>query len=594
MNSMRARMTAGFVFILAPCLLILSWVLPVLSNRLSEIGDKKLVSLIASEATELLSHPDWRADLTRMMNNKVPKTGHLALLVVDTDGTVLWRSRRDGPPWPPGPADDWNKALAMVRAKAAGKITSEDAIKMQVARPVKELAYPAGAWPLPEKEGGNTAVVAKKEVEARLRAEKEGGGFFRAPERPWLPWGNEKALAALKMVRAAEDEKRRAEARSGAGRAERFRYWSGTKDDWLVIASAVAPGPQPRILFVAQSWRAILQDQTRQKVELLCLSLFAVLGVAGGAWLLVGRTLSPIGRLAVQAGAASVERLEVRLKAPSRDAEVVELVDTLNGLLSRLAETAAAKGRFYAAASHELRTPLQALSGHLEVALTRARTADEYEQFLQESLKQTRRLTSLVQDLLLLHQLDSAPPRPQEPVDLAEVCTGVLDHLQPLVEARGLPLSVDLPAGACILAVPTHAEILVRNLIENAVRYASPGGAVTVALSREGTGPSTESGGGAPCLEVFNECPPLGDRDPQKLFEPFYRPDTARNSRTGGNGLGLAICRAIATANGWQVTLQQEPQGVRAVALFPPSRSLPETPPADGRELPRPTAPADA
>jgi signal transduction histidine kinase len=67
---------------------------------------------------------------------------------------------------------------------------------------------------------------------------------------------------------------------------------------------------------------------------------------------------------------------------------------------------------------------------------------------------------------------------------------------------------------------------------------------------------------------VFNECPTIPGWNPQKLFEPFYRPDAARNARTGGNGLGLAICRAIASANGWTVELRQEPRGVHANAVF--------------------------
>ena len=238
---------------------------------------------------------------------------------------------------------------------------------------------------------------------------------------------------------------------------------------------------------------------------------------------------------------------------------MVDLVDTLNGLLSRLAETAAVKGRFYAAASHELRTPLQALSGHLEVALSRGRSAEEYERFLQEAYKQAGRLTSLVQDLLLLHQLDSAAPRAQEPVDLAEVCDGVLSQLAPLMDARELRLAVHLAPDAVILAAPTHAEILIRNVMENAVEYAAEGGEVALCLSACGEGTR---------LEVFNQCPPASDWNPEKLFEPFFRPDTARNARTGGNGLGLAICRAIATANGWTVTLQQEARGVRVAAQF--------------------------
>src|SRR5207302_7423918 len=207
------------------------------------------------------------------------------------------------------------------------------------------------------------------------------------PRKPLEEWrlvvGKAQALA---QARALEEAKAAAQSAAWARKPA---------DDWRLVAGYdVGPKSRPMTLVIFQSWREIAQGRAVQKLELLLLSLFAVLGVAGGAWLLVGQTLSPIHRLAVQASAASVEKMQVRLKAPSRDAEVVDLVDTLNGLLSRLAETAAVKGRFYAAASHELRTPLQALSGHLEVALSRGRTAEEYETFLQEASKQAGRLTS--------------------------------------------------------------------------------------------------------------------------------------------------------------------------------------------------------
>jgi signal transduction histidine kinase len=173
-------------------------------------------------------------------------------------------------------------------------------------------------------------------------------------------------------------------------------------------------------------------------------------------------------------------------------------------------------------------------------------------------------------DLLLLHQLDTAAARPQEPVVLAEVCDGALGHLAPLIDARGLRLSVDLAPGVEIPAIPNHAGILVRNLVENAVKYASAGGEVTLSLTA-GRDPTR--------LEVFNECAPVPAWNPQKLFEPFYRPDRARSARTGGNGLGLAICQAIAAANGWTITLRQEPRGVRATATFGEPRAGPEAEP---------------
>jgi signal transduction histidine kinase len=100
---------------------------------------------------------------------------------------------------------------------------------------------------------------------------------------------------------------------------------------------------------------------------------------------------------------------------------------------------------------------------------------------------------------------------------------------------------------------------MVRNLVENAVRYASEGGSVAVTLARRG---------GRLTLEVYNECGPLSVANPERLFEAFYRPDAARNARTGGNGLGLAICRAVAAANCWRVSLRRERDGLRATVAF--------------------------
>jgi signal transduction histidine kinase len=298
---------------------------------------------------------------------------------------------------------------------------------------------------------------------------------------------------------------------------------------------------------------------------LLCLSGVAVLATGLGAWFLVGRTLSPIDQLSYQAQSVSVETPHVALSAPSPDAEVVRLVTTLNDLLARSARATAAKGRFYAAASHELRTPLQVLTGRIELTLGKPRTNEEYRAALHELQGQADRLSALIQSLLTLNRLEAAGASPPpERVVLADVCERALASFAPAIRERRLRVCATLPADVSVVAPTTFVDMLVFNLIENAVKYATPGGMVRIEAEAMPDAPQE--------LRIFNECAPLTIDRMEQLFEPFYRPDSARNAKTGGNGLGLAICKSIVLSEGWKLTLEQitteSSRGVRAVVVF--------------------------
>lgn len=358
---------------------------------------------------------------------------------------------------------------------------------------------------------------------------------------------------------------RRSRNRTWASRPDLPMPGEASSHDFRFIPSRPAPGSPYRILFAVPIGE-LEEEQNRRKVEFLALTAL-VIGLAGlGAWMLVGKILSPIDQLSRQASTASVDRMQVKLNPPSPDLEMIGLVDTLNGLLERLAQTSAMKGRFYAAASHELRTPLQALSGHLEVALTRSRTAEEYEDFIAEAHRQTVRLITLVKDLLLLHQLDTSPPTEGIEVDLAGTCEQFIDLLQPLFEVRELTVELVHSGPSEIKAFHSHAEILVRNLLENAAKYASRGTSIEVQITES---PKEVR------LEISNESKLAKEIDLDRIFEPFYRPDISRNSQTGGNGLGLAICQALASANGWSIQLRPKDGEVVVTVSFPkPLRGL--------------------
>ncbi len=323
--------------------------------------------------------------------------------------------------------------------------------------------------------------------------------------------------------------------------------WPHTASDGWRVVTTSADG---KTALVGMDWTLPAAALRKQKLSIVVFSLIIMLAASSGAWALVGNTLSPIGRLSYQAHAASGATLQVHLEAPSNDAEIVELVQTLNGMLARLSDATAQRGRFYAAASHELRTPLQALSGHLELAASRPRTAEEYRDAVAEAHSQTTRLVNLTRDLLLLNQLDGAVAPPLEELQLASVCDRTLRQFSGVIVARNLKLNWSDTQELTINAAPTHVEMVVRNLAENAVKYAEQGGEVDVRIDPDG-----------PAIEIFNSCLPVPGWVPERTFEPLYRPDASRNSATGGNGLGLTICKAVCDLNHWPLQVSQVEYG---------------------------------
>ncbi len=281
------------------------------------------------------------------------------------------------------------------------------------------------------------------------------------------------------------------------------------------------------------------EESQRHHIRVVLWLFMGVLfpAMAIGAWMLVARTLRPLRALSKQASEATAES---RLVAPSSDSEMVELVATLNELLQRIEITSAAKASFYAAASHELRTPLQALAGHLETALSKERTAEDYRQALAEAQSQSSRLSELTRDILLLHQLQAQGVGPEERADLSASLEVVLRELGPLIEARGLRIFWEPAQPFIVKGRQSYADIAIRNLVENAARYTTAGGAIQIQQTASG-------------LIITNECEIPGGSDSERLFEPFERSATG-----GGNGLGLAVCRAAAKANGWTLTARFE------------------------------------
>ncbi len=319
--------------------------------------------------------------------------------------------------------------------------------------------------------------------------------------------------------------------------------WPQIGDDWRIRTIKW----KGQTLVFARAWKPVKHELAETARSLWELGAIVVLATAAGAWFVVGKTLSPLDRLAAQAQNASIDSLQVRLQTPSSDSEMRYLTATINGLLGRLEHEARARGRFYAAASHELRTPLQVLLGEIDVARSRPRSVAQHEEVLCHLENQTQRLADLVQELLQLNALEmrqSQPPR--EEVKPRFWIERAMEQQIALLEKRDLTLECEIEDTE-IQAPPTHLEILLRNLLENAAKYATPGTIVRVALWHQRT----------PVFTVCNVCALAETEEVSDWFEPFFRPDAARNGQTGGNGLGLSLCRAICESNGWEISLHK-------------------------------------
>ena len=280
-------------------------------------------------------------------------------------------------------------------------------------------------------------------------------------------------------------------------------------------------------------------------------------------WLAVGRAMQPLQRLAKAVKARRVNALEP-LSDDRLPEEVRPVVGSLNDLLGRLTAALERERAFMADAAHELRTPLTAL--HLQLgALARAGTEPERAEAMGKLSEGVQRAIRLVEQMLALARQE---PR-AEPVHtrfaLDELAREVVAELVPLADARQIDLGMSEAQTVFVRGERDAVATLVRNLVDNAVRYTPPGGRVDVAVERS-TAPPARG-----LVRVMDNGPGIAQEERARVFDRFYRKP---GTRLPGSGLGLAIVKAIAEAHGASVVLDSGPAGAGlAVTVSFPAES---------------------
>lgn len=262
----------------------------------------------------------------------------------------------------------------------------------------------------------------------------------------------------------------------------------------------------------------------------------------------IGRSLLPLQKLTKAVVRRAPDNLEP-IDASNAPSEILPLVNALNSLFERLGRAFESERRFTADAAHELRTPLAALKIQAQVA---QRSKDEAGRHaaIEKMLEGTDRASRLVDQLMTLARVDPETGLTHgETVDLQRLATEILADHEPQARTKGLTLELDTREGISIVGHRDCLGILLRNLLDNAIRYTPKDGHIKVSLA-------DEAGGVA--LRIADSGPGIPTTERERIFGRFVR---LAGQETSGSGLGLSIVQRIAELHQAEISLNQSALG---------------------------------
>jgi heavy metal sensor kinase len=323
------------------------------------------------------------------------------------------------------------------------------------------------------------------------------------------------------------------------------------------VLSATLPGGEN--IAIGCSISAEAKEMRESALTLILVGLaILVFGLAGGWWM-VSRAIQPIADISRTAVKISAGDLSQRINVAETGGELGQLAAVLNSTFDRLETAFAQQQRFTADAAHELRTPVAVIITQTQMALNRDRSAADYKATLEACQRAAQRMRRLIESLLELARFDAGQETLKKVAfDLAPIVEDSLHLVQPLAGDKGVKLFTDLHS-VKIIGDPDRLGQVIVNLLTNAIQYNHPGGEAHVSLHVEKL---------VAQISVTNTGPGINAEDLPRVTERFFRADKSRS--TGGNGLGLSICRAIAAAHSGTLEITSDPaQGTTVVVRLP-------------------------
>ncbi|NTU59003.1 MAG: HAMP domain-containing protein [Chlorobiaceae bacterium] len=279
---------------------------------------------------------------------------------------------------------------------------------------------------------------------------------------------------------------------------------------------------------------------------------------------IAGRSIRPIEEVIATAETMTQANLDQRIPLPRNNDELYRLSATINALLDRLQDAFQREKQFTADASHELKTPLAIVKGTLDVLVRKPRETAHYEERIRYCLDELNRMARLIDQLLMLARYENDRMNPNiMKIDIGSPFQSVMSRIEHLASEKQISISKEHFTSGAVAADPAMLEMMIENILSNAIKYSPAGSAIEVATSRRSgllVCSITDHGVGIPAEKL------------QNVFDRFYRVDESRSSSTGGFGLGLSIVKKLADLQHIGVSVSsREKEGTTFDLTFPPA-----------------------
>jgi len=341
------------------------------------------------------------------------------------------------------------------------------------------------------------------------------------------------------------------------GSNETIKYKDKT---WRVMCRTF-DGYRVRMAIDLKEIRDELSKLMRRYFEALPLALIVI---GFGAWWIAGRAVRPVQKIISTAENITAQGLEARVQGVSSKDELGRLAGVLNQMMDRLETSFKQMKRFSADASHELKTPLAVMQGKIEAALQDHEKETEHDMVLVDILERVGQLRSIIDSLLMLSRSDAGGLIiEKQKLDLCHLMSEIVEDAEVIAAEEGISFQSENGSPDSVVNGDERLlRLAISNLLTNATKYnLSEGGKIASEL---------RSGDGVYQISISNTGPMIPSEIKEKIFERFYRVDSARGPGKSGFGLGLSLASVIALAHGGELNLSSSEGGINCFVMTLP------------------------